>query len=50
MYRRPVEDEAEEIAKSFLESKQNRASMLRDVNIKSKPKRSKSSLDRSSSK
>jgi hypothetical protein len=41
-YRRPVEEEvAEETAKSFLESKQNRTSILRDLNIKSKPKRSK---------
>jgi hypothetical protein len=42
LYRRPVEEEeAEQTAKSFLESKQNRTSTLRDINLKSKPKRSK---------
>ncbi len=42
LYQRPVEEEvAEETAKSFLESKQNRTSTLRDMHIKSKSKRSK---------
>ncbi len=46
LYRRPAEEEeAEQTAKSFLESKQNRTSTLRDVHIKSKPKRSKQQMN-----
>ncbi|CAF4669138.1 unnamed protein product [Rotaria sp. Silwood1] len=40
LYRRPKEEEeAEQTTQSFLESKQNRASILRDVNIRTKTKR-----------
>ncbi|CAF3175521.1 unnamed protein product [Rotaria sp. Silwood2] len=40
LYRRPIEEEeAEQTTQSFLESKQNRASILRDVNIRLKTKR-----------
>jgi hypothetical protein len=38
-YRRTAEEEeAEQAAQSFLESKQNRTSMLRDLNLKTKAK------------
>jgi hypothetical protein len=40
-YRRPQEvEEAEQTEKTFLESKQNRTSTLRDLNVKPKYKRS----------
>lgn len=45
LYRRPPEEEEAEVTtKTFLESKHTRATMLRDSNIRTKPKRSRSSL------
>lgn len=42
LYRRPPEEEEAEVTmKTFLESKLNRAAVLRDSNIRTKPKRSK---------
>lgn len=39
-HRTEEEEEAEKKAQTFLESKQNRSSMLRDLNLKAKTKRS----------